>query len=272
MRNWSAVVAVCNDEAVLSSTLLRSPALSSGHQVHVQKLGGKGGFPTVATAYNVVLKQSQEDLLVFVHPDVYLPPNWSDCFDRALDWLDHNDPEWGVLGLVGVRADGTKCGFAYDVGQRRFVGDRPLPHPSQVRTLDEFVFVLRRSRTLVCDETFPDQQNHFSTVDLCLQAESLGLKSYALPCFAVHNSNYWRYYRLGFWKCYLHLRKKWHNALPIMAPCAEVTAGCLPMMKRLAQDVARRRFRDPRVMRRVSDPEALYQDLRNGMATNFGPA
>jgi hypothetical protein len=100
------------------------------------------------------------------------------------------------------------------------------------------------------------------TTDLCLQAEQRGLHSYILPCFALHNSNRWTHLPLGFWKCYLYMRKKWRDVLPVDAPYTRLTANCLPMVKNTLRGLLQRGQRGHRVVTRVPDPVVLYEQLR----------
>jgi hypothetical protein len=202
-----------------------------------------------------------DDLLVFVHPDVYLPAGWSAAFQRSLDWLNRNDPQWGVLGLFGIARDGSPRGFAFSTGIGRFIGI-PFVEPCEVRTVDEFVFAVRRSAGLTFDEKIPGAQSQLCATDLCLEAERRKLKSYVLACFALHNSNRWNYMPLRFWKCYLYVRNKWRAALPVYAPYAEITAGCLPMVKNTVRSVLRAGVRNHRAVTRVADPDALYERIK----------
>ena len=97
--DWSLAVSIGNDEEVLKSTLLRSPALQKARQVLCQR-----NFASVALAYNAAIRECPKDVLVFTHPDVYLPAGWPASLERSLDWLNRNDPQWGVAGLVAQAA------------------------------------------------------------------------------------------------------------------------------------------------------------------------
>ena len=260
---WSLVASVHNDEAVFQSTLLRSPALASAHQVFCQK-----GFPNVSAAYNAALRETKDDVLVFAHPDVYLPRAWSESFDKSINWLAREDPEWGVAGMFGCSQDGAPRGFAYSVGLGGFIGS-PFSEPREVRTLDEFVFAVRRNSGLAFDENIPGAQSVLCTADLCLQAAKKGFRSYALPCFALHNSNRMSYLPLGYWKCYFYMRKKWNEVLTVDVPDSRITAGSLRMIKHATRGLLRR-GRGHRVITRVSDPAALYEQLRKGVTFAFG--
>ena len=261
---YTIVVSVYKDEEVLNNTLLRSPAIKRANKVMCQN-----NFRTVSSAYNAAIQECDHDLLVFVHPDVYLPYNWHDAFERSISWLQMNDPEWGVLGLYGVASDGGRHGFTYSTGIGSFLGT-PFNKPKQVRTVDEFVFVLRKSSGLFLDEMLPTAQNHLAAADLCISAESKNRRSYVIPCFALHNSNRWSQLPLNFWKSYLYIRNKWRSALPIEAPYTNITKTCMPMFKSIINSLISRRSTDLRTITRVDDPASLYSRLCCNLSSSLG--
>jgi len=254
--DWSLAVSIGNDEEVLKSTLLRSPALQKARQVLCQR-----NFASVALAYNAAIRECPKDVLVFTHPDVYLPAGWPASLERSLDWLNRNDPQWGVAGLVGCTKDGAIRGFAFSTGQGAFIG-RPLAAPCEVRTLDEFVFMLRPETGLNFDEAIPGPQCQLCTTDLCLQAAQANMRSYAMSCFALHNSNRWDFLPLRFWGPYLYMRKKWRRALPVQVPYTHITPGCLPMVKNTLRGFLQGGGRSHRVVTRVADPASFYEQLQ----------
>jgi Glycosyltransferase like family len=260
---WTAVVAVHNDEAVLKSTLLRSPSLQSPQRLLIQK-----DYDSVAAAYNAALQKTDANVILFLHPDVYLPEAWEASFGRALADLAEKDPDWGVLGLYGTAHDGTGRGFLYSTGRQGFIG-APSPSPERVRTVDEFVFAVRRVSGLRCDEKLPSAQFQLGATDLCLEAESRGMKNYVAPCFALHNSNRWSRLPMSFWPCYLHIRSKWKKSLPIRLPYAVITRGCGPMLKESIRTLLGIGGRRHRILTRVDDPVAFYQSLRDGLSLFF---
>jgi len=172
-----------------------------------------------------------------------------------------------VAGMGGYTRNGSGRGFAYSTGIGGFIGV-PFSEPCEVRTLDEFVFALRRSSGLTFDEKIPGAQSQLCTTDLCLQAERRGLRSYALTCFGLHNSNRWSDLPLNFWKCYLYIRKKWRDVLPVDVPDTRLTASWLPMIKNTVRGLLRLR-RGHRVVTRVVDPPALYEQLRRDLTLTF---
>ena len=261
--NWLLAVSVCRDEAVLSANLGRSPSLGSASEVVVKR-----DFASVAAAYNAVLREATADLVVFAHPDVYLPEAFAASLAEAVAWLDEHDPAWAVLGLVGCRADGTIAGFTYSVGLGSFVG-RPFATPIRVRTLDEFVFAVRRSSGLTFDEALPGPQSQLCAPDVCLQAEREGKGVWVIPAFALHNSTGWAYLPLDFWKPYLYMRRKWSSVLPVRVPYAKITRGCLPMVRNSVRAL-RGGKAGHRSRSRVEDVHALHAQIRESMARLFG--
>lgn len=261
--SWTVASSVFRDEAVLGANLMRSPALPSSHQVLIQR-----GHSTVSAAYNQALRDAQSDLVVFTHPDVYLPATFSSCLAAAVEWLDKHDPAWAVLGLVGSRCDRSIAGFTYSVGLGSFVG-KPLDVPERVRTVDEFVFAVRKSSGLSFDEALPGAQSQLCAADICLEAERRGRGVYVIPAFVLHNSNGWSYLPLGFWKPYLYMRRKWSAALPIYVPYARITRWCLPMIRNSIRAL-RGGKKGHRSRSRVDDVESLYGRIRASVTGLFG--
>jgi len=254
-KNYSIsfVANVFRDDAVASSTLMRSSLFPRKVSICLLE-----DHPTVAHAYEYALNSIDSEILVFTHPDVYFPDAWLTELHASLDWLEKNDPNWGILGLYGTKANGKGMGFLYSTGRKNFVGD-PFAQPEQVRTLDEFVFILKKKNEFYFDTNIPNGQFQLGATDLCLQAESRGMRNYSIPCFAIHNSNRWNALPLSFWRTYLYIRKKWRQSLPIKLPYANITSDCMPMLK--SSITYLRNQKNMREETRIADPVHLYQLL-----------
>jgi hypothetical protein len=109
----------------------------------------KRGFPSAALAYNTGMSEATQEILIFVHQDVYVPKGWMTCLSRTLDELATLDPQWGVLGVYGVAKDGGKAGHVYSSGLDRVLG-KPFTQPLEAVSLDELLLVTRRSANLWC--------------------------------------------------------------------------------------------------------------------------
>ena len=261
---YSFSVAVHRDESALESTFLKSPIFAEGKTT--PKI--LRNHESVATAYTQSILEATTDIVIFAHPDVYFPGNWHKSFTQALEWLDENDPNWGVIGLYGVNHSGKETGFTYSSGHGRFIG-RPLSEPSKVATLDEFVFAVRKDGLLKFDTQLPSAQFQLGATDLCMQAAQRNMSNYVLPCFAIHNSNRWNSLPFSFWKCYLYIRKKWRKNLPIKAPYSEISHSCKPMLISSLKHIYKMDFRRFRETTRIDDPVALYYKLEAGLLNYF---
>jgi hypothetical protein len=249
--NWSLVVAV-NSEEVLRTNLLRSVELKSAKEIVRQYKSGNA-----SSAYNNGLAAVTGDIVVFAHQDVYLPVGWAAKLKESLDILTLRDPEWGVAGVFGITANGGDAGYVYSSGLRRFIG-RPFHEPIRVSTLDEMLLIIRKSSGLQFDEHLPGF--HLYGTDICLSAESRGMRNYVVPCFAFHNSCGVVWLPLDFWRAYLYLRRKWKARLPVMTPCTRITLGCIPIY----EDIVRRCFSKVRGRNmpgcRVAEPDLYYAE------------
>src|SRR4051794_37329697 len=199
LMKWTVIAAVNNQE-VLRSCLLSSPEISSASEVILQT-----GFTSAAGAYNAGIEKAKTDLLVFVHQDVYLPEGWVASVEKALEVLSKKDPQWGVLGVWGVKRSGEGVGYLYCAGLMRKLG-QAFDDAPEVRSLDEVVLIIRKSSGLRFDESLPGF--HMYGTDICLEAKRQGMKCHAISAFCVHNTNGYKMLPVQFWQSYFLMRRK----------------------------------------------------------------
>ena len=248
---WSVISAV-NNERVLETSLLASESISSASEVIFQR-----GFSTAAAAYNDGIQRATTDLLVFVHQDVYLPEGWIESVNKSIENLSVKDPNWGVLGVWGAIDSRQRTGFLYWTGGYGF--ERPFAGAKEVMTLDELVLIFRKSSGLRFDEQLPGY--HLYGADICMEARRRGRKCYVIPAFCIHNTNIGGALPLEFWKCYLFMRKKWKDHLPIDTPCTRISFSCWPIVRwniMYARNVVVGRQRK---LQRAESPADLYREL-----------
>lgn len=209
-------VVVANDLEILRNNLLASPCLQGHHphQVIVQQR-----FTSAAGAFNAALSQSCNDVVAFIHQDVYLPEGWLSDIEYTLQLMAALDPNWGVLGCWGVKRSGQGIGYLYTPGQEVIGGPQNLP--DAVQTLDEVVLILRKSSGLTFNEALSGF--HFYGADICLAAAKLRLRSYAISAFCIHNSR--QHFRLprDFYACYRQIKRLRREFLPIQTSCVRIT-------------------------------------------------
>ena len=209
------VVAV-NSRDVLERNLLASACFigPQKHQVIIQE-----GFSSATQAYNNALDKCTNDIVVFVHQDLFLPDNWLSELGASLDFLAKSDPAWGVLGCWGHTQQGSGAGFVYTNGQG--LDGQSFEHPVPVQTLDEIVLILRKSSNIRFDERLPDF--HFYGTDICMAAASAGKKCYAISAFCIHNTRWYHGYPEDFYRCYRHVKNAWSKFLPIQTSCIRIS-------------------------------------------------
>ena len=244
-----------SDEAILRNNFQASPCLAGEgrHQVLEQR-----GFKSAAAAYNDAIARSVNDLIVFAHQDVVFPGTWLADLNRALDLLQHTDPEWGVLGCYGETLDDNGRGYVYSPG--RGILGKPLNKPALVQTLDEIVLIIRKSSGLKFDPDLP--HFHFYGADICMAAADRGMKSYAISALCIHNSQQNLVLPEEFYQGYKHIKRRWGKFLPIQTTCARITRSDFYMYKRRLREAYLRTIRGKVVgARRVDDGREILRQL-----------
>lgn len=247
------VVAV-NNRKVLESNFLASPCFldPTPYQLLLQE-----NFTSAAAAYNDAIDKSVNDLIVFCHQDMFFPDSWISEVASALKHLQLQDPKWGVLGCSGITREGSLHGHIYSSGVG-IVGNPSEPVP--VQTLDEIVLILRKSSGLRFDIELP--HFHFYGADICLRAGSLGLKSYAISAFCIHNTHQSLILPKEFYECCEHTRRVWKDSLPIQTTCTRITRFNLHVRLRRLREVYLRYIRHKEVGgRRFDDVRRILEEV-----------
>jgi hypothetical protein len=254
------VVPVAGGRRVLEENFLLSPILRTGHEHQVLVMAD---YESAAAAYNAGIDRALNDVIVFVHQDVFLPQFWVDRLWASIRYLNQHDPEWGVLGCYGVAADGTRHGWVYSSPQG--VIGRPFSPPERVRTLDEIVLIFRKSSGLRFDESLP--HFHMYGTDICLHAAAEGRNNYSVPAFCLHNTNSYLILPPEFYRCYRYVQSKWRHVLPVETPCITITKTGANVYLRRANEYRLRITRGAHRDRyRISDVEAKWQSLQTMVA------
>ncbi len=178
------IVAI-NDYEELRWNLLASPvAADDRHQWLLIDNRDNALADGIADLYNDALDRADNELVFFVHQDVYLPLGWEARVATALQVLAETDPNWGVIGAVGMgpAADGQDVIYGHWSDPHGYHRQGPLP--CRVRTLDELWLGISKNRGLAFDPALPGF--HCYGVDLCLTAETMGLNNYAIDAFLWH--------------------------------------------------------------------------------------
>ena len=256
------IVATTQNDGVFANNFLRSPLFTPGHPHEIISLPG---YRSAAAAYNAGIDKATNDLLVFIHQDVYLPQLWLDDLKSALAQLEQINTNWGVLGCYGVERDGKHRGHVYSSPQG-IIGEA-LSAPVPVRTLDEIVLIFRKSSGLRFDEKLP--HFHFYGADVCLEAASRGKSNYVLPAFCIHNTDHFLPLPKEFYVCYRYIKQKWSDSLPIHAPCISIERWNLNLFAAKAYEYRLMLTGKTKLGGyRASDIQQLWESIRDVIGRN----
>lgn len=252
-HHYVAVAAV-NDDQVLQRNLRASPDIKSGQLYLVECRG----FKSASLAYNHGLASTQEDIVIFVHQDVYMPKGWLTKVDQKISELDQLDPNWAVLGLFGIKPNGEEVGHIWCSALKRELKSN-FDSIQEVRSVDELAFLLRRSSNCKFDINLPDW--HLYGTDIILEAYSKGLKSYVADIPVVHNSR--PVYSLygGYVKSYLYVMQKWRKYLPVYTTIIPIEQYGHRLWRRIVRMYLRRKT-SQRPQASVLDPREIAIRLK----------
>ncbi len=207
----SFIVAVNNTKIFLENAFVSSDLKENNENEVILKRN----FPSVGIAYNEAIAEAKNDLMVFMHQDIYLPDSWVKNLYKIIKFLESKHKRWGILGCYGISKDGFEVGHVYCNGLGRVLGY--TQSPQLVQSLDEIILVFRKRSGLLFDAKLP--YFHFYGTDICLEAEKKGLLNYAIGNFCVHNTVKIPHFPREFWRCVKYMRKKWKEKLPIKTTC-----------------------------------------------------
>lgn len=186
VRTPVSIVCVYNDPAVLESCLAASIKAGPGASRQTELIpvdNVSGAFASAGAALNHGARMARNEVVVFVHQDVYL--HSLPALEAAAATL-LADPSLGVLGAVGVDHRGEVVGAVRD---RVVPLGRSTSVPVDVDSLDEVLFMVTRSQVLrePLSES-PDLAWHAYAVEYCLRMRASGRRAAAVDIPLTHNS------------------------------------------------------------------------------------
>ena len=249
---FSFVVAV-NDEKVFQNNVLASPVFRAGNN---HEIIARRGFSSAGIAYNDAMSAANNDIIVFMHQDIYLPDDWDMKLKSIIETLEHSGVKWGVLGCFGISLRGQPVGHVYSNGLNSELG---FPQgPVRATSLDEIVLILRKSSGLHFDPRL--SHFHLYGADICMESKKRGYENYVVSNYCIHNSLPINRLPEEFWQCAEYLRDKWRGDLPIKTTCVTISSLKIIMnMKRTWSGIFTNQgfFNHPQDTR-LSDPSTLH--------------
>ena len=220
-RAHIAIVCVANNSLVRERCLDRSIAehrheAPATEYIPVDNSGG--AFASAGAALNHGASLARNEVVVFVHQDVYL--HSLAALEEAAGMLVRR-PEIGMHGSVGITADGCLVGRMRD---RVVLVGEPAAEPTDVDSLDEVLFMVTR-KALACEplSEAPELAWHAYAVEYGLRVRAHGRRVTAGDIPLTHNSMSVNLDRLDV--AHRAVAARYPAALPVRTTCGVVVTA-----------------------------------------------
>lgn len=220
-RTPVSIICVSNNAGVLNDCLVRSV---EAHRVTAPETelivveNSEGQYPTAGAALNHGVTLAHNDVCVFVHQDVYLH-SLIKLEEAAATLLA--DRTIGLLGALGIAGNGDLAG---EIRDRVILLGRSLDGVAEVDSLDEVLFMARRS--LLVEEPLSEHGDlawHAYAVEYGARMKCAGFRVVAAQIPITHNSLTTNLARLS--DAHGHIGRLYPEQIPIVTTCGIVRNG-----------------------------------------------
>ncbi len=140
-------------------------------------------YDSLAHAMNVGIERSENEIIVIVHEDTFLPDGWQSELELGIESIEKTDPDWGIIGVAGLNTKGIPAGHYSDPNNfcntfkkgERYVG---------ASSVDEHLMIFRRKLNPKADENIVGI--HGIGTDMVLTAIENGNKCYIINAPSIH--------------------------------------------------------------------------------------
>lgn len=166
-------VTYSSEYGVIQTNLLSSQAFLREESKHELLRYDPKGKLLLPAAYRDGLKRAANDIVVFIHPDSYLPPFWEERIEQRIQDVEKFDKNWAFLANACVDGPSAYC----DNGFATCRMNNPDPK-KPCRFPDENIIIVNRRSQISWDEKYPS--HHAFGALMWLETESRGLKGYGV--------------------------------------------------------------------------------------------
>jgi hypothetical protein len=223
MKNRVLSFVTCaNDPAVLNRRLMASACLAGGEYAQAVYVNA----PTAAAAFNAEMARLPAgEWLVWVHQDVFLPPDWDRRFIVAIREAEALFPKLAVAGVYGVAGAGAAARRAGHVLDRGTLLREATPLPCRADSIDELLFAVRVDAGLRLD---PALGFDFYATDVALSAQERGLDAAVVDAYCEHWSDTPRGIAVPSLAARVAqsgevFERKWAHRLPVDTSCFSIS-------------------------------------------------
>lgn len=242
------LICASNNPMILADNLARSPLLADVPLSVIENA------PSAGRAYARGMAESAEEVLIFLHHDVYLPPGWDAVLRARIAAVAARDPDWALIGAYGVDDQARGWGPVWSSSLGQIVGHVALS-PQPVQSFDELLIILRRGSGIGWDSDLPGW--HLYGTDIATQARAKGLGAYVCALPLIHNDGYKDNLDRGFSAAYGYLQKKWSDRLPLRSPILKISRSGHQLWRARLETWRGRDVRQAMAVDTALDPVAL---------------
>lgn len=135
------------------------------------------------TGINHAIKTCKSKYLIFCHQDILFKYDTHADLLQKIEELERIDPDWAIIGNAGVTKHGEVVIKITDPhGENQTKG----PFPSEVMSVDENFLIINTKHNFGCSKSL--KGFHLYGLDLCQNANYLGLKNYVVDFHLFHKS------------------------------------------------------------------------------------
>lgn len=203
-----------NDQVELQNNFLASPIFKPGHPHQILLFEN---MPSAADALEAGIAGANNELIVYAHQDIYLPPRWDAVYCQQLKKARGKFPQSALFGVYGVKVvRNTVQIFSYVLDRHSLQQSNHLQLPALVDSIDECLFGFYRSDY---PGTASELGYHLYATDLCNRLRSAGKETVVISAMCFHHSNLGDTLPQAFHEAGRVLTATWPQYLPIATPC-----------------------------------------------------
>ena len=215
-----SIVCVYNNLAVRQECLDRSIAALAGEASGVEYLpidNVDGAYASAGAALNHGTSLAQNDVIVFVHQDVFL--HSLTALKQAAGLVQDPAARFGLLGAVGISSDGRIVGRVRD--RVVLLGDT-VTGPTEVDSVDEVLFLAPRAQLLREPLTeSSDMAWHAYAIEYGMRMRRLGLRTGVADIPLTHNSLSINVDKLDV--AHRAIATRYDDLMPVRTTCGVIT-------------------------------------------------
>lgn len=239
------IIAAVNNDEVLAMNLADSDVFKKNSHYLMRD------YSSASKAYNAGIDESEAEIMIFAHQDVYFPNNWFDRLAEQITIIGKTDKNWAVIGVYGVEQNGNHIGHCWSSGLSKKLGEN-FSSPYKICSIDELVIIIRRSSEIRFDEGLPGF--HLYGTDIVQTAKSKNYFSYVINAPVIHNSKPVINLFGGYTAAYLHMRNKWKSSLPLVTVIVKITDYGIPLLKQMIKMFINYNFRKKKILMKKNSP------------------